>query len=100
MGCSRAIHHYPSGHIFCGALVKLLISLDPRIEKSLHDAYDALARRGELLSTDRLQASYALFRVHLGPDALKSLDGPALLADGSLTGARAQNDLGENREPS
>jgi len=54
-------------------------SLDPRIEKSLRDAHDALARRGELLSADRIQASYAAFRVHFGPDALKSLDGPALL---------------------
>ena len=54
-------------------------SLDPRIEKSLRDAYDALVRRGDLLSTDRIRDSYATFRVRFGPEALRSLDGPALL---------------------
>jgi 5-methylcytosine-specific restriction protein B len=53
--------------------------LDPRIEKNLRDTHDALALRGELLSTDLLQASYATFRARFGPDALRSLDGPALL---------------------
>ncbi len=53
--------------------------LDPRIEKSLRDAHDALARRGELLSTDRIQAGYTALRARFGPEALKSLDGPALL---------------------
>jgi 5-methylcytosine-specific restriction protein B len=37
------------------------------------------ALRGELLSTERMQASYAAFRSRFAPDALKSLDGPALL---------------------
>jgi hypothetical protein len=54
-------------------------SLDPRIVESLRSAYERRTSRGELLSTDRLQASYAAFRVRFGPDALKSLDGPALL---------------------
>ena len=54
-------------------------SLDARVERSLRDAHDGLAQRGELLSTERLQASYAAFRSRFGPDALKSLDGPALL---------------------
>jgi site-specific recombinase XerC len=54
-------------------------SLDPRIVESLRSAYDQRTSRGELLSTDRLQASYAAFRVRFGPDALRSLDGPALL---------------------
>ena len=54
-------------------------SLDPRIEKSLREAHEALALRGELLSADRMQASYAAFRSRFGPDVLKSLDGPALL---------------------
>jgi 5-methylcytosine-specific restriction protein B len=53
--------------------------LDPRVEKSLRDAHDVLAVRGELLSADNMQASYAAFRSHFGPDVLKSLDGPALL---------------------
>lgn len=54
-------------------------SLDPRVEKSLRDAHDALALRGDLLSVDRMRASYAAFRSRFGPDVLKSLDGPALL---------------------
>jgi len=36
--------------------------LDPRIEESPGAALEAIARRGELLSTDRLQESYGLFR--------------------------------------
>jgi MoxR-like ATPase len=54
-------------------------NLDPRIVKGLRSAYDRRMSRGELLSTDRLQAGYATFRARFGPDALKSLDGPALL---------------------
>jgi 5-methylcytosine-specific restriction enzyme B len=54
-------------------------SLDPRIVESLRSAHDRQMSRGELLSTDRLQAGYAAFRARFGPDALKSLDGPALL---------------------
>ena len=54
-------------------------SLDPRVEKSLRDVHKALELRGELLSTERMQAGYAAFHSHFGPDALKSLDGPALL---------------------
>ena len=53
--------------------------MDPRIVESLRLAYQRRTSRGELLSTDRLQASYAAFRVRFGPDALSSLDGPALL---------------------
>jgi 5-methylcytosine-specific restriction enzyme B len=54
-------------------------SLDPRVEKSLRDAHGSLELRGEFLSAERMQASYAAFRSHFGPDVLKSLDGPALL---------------------
>src|SRR5579862_2032849 len=53
--------------------------LDQRVERSLRDAYDALANRSELPSTDRIQSGYAAFRARFGPDALKALDGPALL---------------------
>ena len=53
--------------------------MDPRIVESLRSAYNQRTSRGELLSTDRLQSSYAAFRVRFGPDALRSLDGPALL---------------------
>jgi len=38
-----------------------------------------LQKRGELLPTERLQASYAAFRSRFGPNALNSLDGIALL---------------------
>src|SRR5262245_13714043 len=54
-------------------------SLDPRVERNLRETYDALAIRGELLSTQRVQASYAAFRSRFGPDLFKSLDGLALL---------------------
>ena len=53
--------------------------LDPRVEKSLREAHTALDVRGELLSTERLQASYAAFRSRFGPDILRALDGPVLL---------------------
>src|SRR5687768_7168075 len=53
--------------------------LDARIEESLRAALKERAGRGLLLSTDQLQASYDTFRGHFGPDALKSLDGLALL---------------------
>jgi 5-methylcytosine-specific restriction protein B len=53
--------------------------LDPRVEKNLRDAHEALVQRGELLSEDRLLASYTAFRTRFGPNILKSLDGSALL---------------------
>ncbi len=56
-----------------------MISLDPRVDKSLRDAHDALALRGELISADRMRTSYAAFRSRFGPDELKTLDGLALL---------------------
>jgi hypothetical protein len=55
-------------------------SLDRHVEKSLREAHDVLEARGELLSTERMQASYAAFRARFGPDILKSLDGPLLLS--------------------
>jgi len=54
-------------------------NLDPRIEQGLRSALDAIARRGELLSPERLQEGYAAFRNRFGPDTLSSLDGEALL---------------------
>jgi 5-methylcytosine-specific restriction protein B len=53
--------------------------LEPRIVQSLRAAYDRRKSRGQMLSTDRLQASYAAFRLRFGQDILKSLDDPALL---------------------
>ncbi len=59
----------------------MMSNLDLRIEQALQAALDAIARRGELLSPERLQAGYAAFRDRFGPDKLKSLDGEALLQD-------------------
>jgi len=55
------------------------MTIDARIERSLRDAHDALMRRGELLPSDRIQEKYSVFRSRFGPEALKSLDGIALL---------------------
>ena len=52
---------------------------DPQIEQALRSALEDLARQGDLLSSERLQASYSAFREKFGPDKLKSLDGEALL---------------------
>jgi 5-methylcytosine-specific restriction enzyme B len=53
--------------------------LDPRIEEGLRSALEVMDLRGELLSTESLQASYAAFRERFGPDRLRALDGEALL---------------------
>ena len=53
--------------------------VDPRIEKALRTAHETIARRGELLSADRLRAAYAAFRDRFGPDKLRAMDGDALL---------------------
>lgn len=55
------------------------IALDPRIEKELRVARDAIAHRGELLSVERLRASCVAFRDRFGPEKLGALDGKALL---------------------
>ena len=57
----------------------MMSNLDERIERALRTALDAIARRGDLLSKERLQAGYAAFRDRFGPDKLRSLDGEALL---------------------
>lgn len=53
--------------------------LPSRIDEQLHGAHDALAHRGELPSLKRLEESYAAFRDRFGPEALRQLDGEALL---------------------
>lgn len=79
------LEHYASdkgkrGSDVDGTVTTNLISeLDPRIQQALRAALEAIARRGELLSIERLQASYAAFRDRFGPDKLKMLDGTALL---------------------
>ncbi len=54
-------------------------NLDPRIEQALRASLEAITRRGEVISMERLQASYAVFRSRFGLDKLNSLDGEALL---------------------
>ena len=54
-------------------------ALIDRVIQGLRAAHDELARRGELLSAARLEAAYATFRDHFGPERLRALDGPALL---------------------
>jgi 5-methylcytosine-specific restriction enzyme B len=56
-----------------------MIDLDKRIEQELRSALDSLARTGEVLSVEHLQAGYTAFRQRFGPDKLNSLDGPTLL---------------------
>lgn len=53
--------------------------LDTRVHESLLNHYQALAKNGQLLSTERLSECYALFRNRFGPEKLKSLDGEVLL---------------------
>src|SRR6516165_10677877 len=56
-----------------------MINLDPRVEKSLRAAHDALVTRGEMLSAEQLREAYAAFRSRFGPEKLKSIDGIDLL---------------------
>lgn len=53
--------------------------LDARVEPSLRASYEALLKRGELLTKERLAECYALFEDRFGPERLKSLDGEVLL---------------------
>ena len=53
--------------------------LDARVQQSLRACYEALLKRGELLTKERLAECYALFRERFGPERLQSLDGETLL---------------------
>jgi len=53
--------------------------LDPIIAARLRSALDAYAAEGRLRTRDFLDGCYATFRARFGPDALRALDGPALL---------------------
>lgn len=55
------------------------INLDARIEQALRTTHDTITRHGEMLSPDRINASYAAFRDRFGPEKLRVLDGSALL---------------------
>lgn len=49
------------------------------LQAALRTTLQRLEQRGEVLANDRLHAYYARFRERFGPEALASVDGPALL---------------------
>src|SRR4030095_7895050 len=53
--------------------------LDSRIEQSLRETLEEIAKDGELLSRENLDRSYATFRERFCPDKLKALNGRELL---------------------
>jgi 5-methylcytosine-specific restriction protein B len=53
--------------------------LDSRVQQSLRTCYEALLKRGDLITKERLAECYALFLERFGPERLKSLDGEVLL---------------------
>jgi hypothetical protein len=53
--------------------------LDQRLKQSLEKAYETLLQRGHLLSPEKLDKCYSLFRSRFGPEALKKFDGEELL---------------------
>ncbi|MBK1620174.1 hypothetical protein CKO42_17350 [Lamprobacter modestohalophilus] len=53
--------------------------LDPRLRSDLERRHEDLSDKGALLSQERLDACYALFRERFGPAVLANLDGEQLL---------------------
>src|SRR5215469_16354238 len=53
--------------------------LDPRLKESLNNVYEPLLQRGELLSPERLDQCYSVFRARFGPEVLQKLSGEELL---------------------
>ena len=53
--------------------------LDDRLKENLRKAHGRMLEAGELLSSQRLEECYSLFRNRFGPDALRQLDGEQLL---------------------
>ena len=54
-------------------------TIDPRLNAKLVETHTSMLNSGELLSSQRLDECYTLFRSKFGPDALQQLDGEALL---------------------
>lgn len=63
----------------CQPRTEIINVLDPRIRTDLEAIRERLLEQGELLSTERLQACYALFRERFGPEVLAGSDGEELL---------------------
>lgn len=53
--------------------------LDDRLKENLRSAHGRMLEAGELLSSQRLEECYSLFRNRFGPDVLRQLDGEQLL---------------------
>ena len=53
--------------------------LDDRIKRKIRDLHEKLSSEGKLLSRQKLDQCYSLFRSRFGPDQLSSLDGEALV---------------------
>lgn len=53
--------------------------LDHRLKRELLETHARMLPSGELLSLQRLDECYSLFRARFGPDALRQLDGELLL---------------------
>lgn len=53
--------------------------LDDRLKENLRKAHGRMLEAGELLSSQRLEECYSLFRNRFGPDVLRQLNGEQLL---------------------
>jgi hypothetical protein len=63
--------------------------LDPRVKESIEKAHESLVQRDQLLSPERLNEYYSLFRTRFGPEVLAKLEGVELL---NLMHARPSKD--------
>jgi hypothetical protein len=55
------------------------LMIEPQLRDSLKDIHDSLLKNGKLLSPEKLEACYALFRQRFGPEVLSALEGEKLL---------------------
>ena len=53
--------------------------LDQRLKESLETTHEVLLQKGQLLSRERLEKCYSLFRTRFGPEVLEKLEGENLL---------------------
>ena len=56
-----------------------MTSIHPRVAEELQATYAALSARGDLLSVEKLESCYTVFRQRFGPEVLRTLSGQALL---------------------
>lgn len=53
--------------------------IDSRLKESLNKAHESLLQSGQLLTRERLEECYAVFRARFGPEILQRLNGEELL---------------------